>query len=53
MKLEIENAGVWHLNAIIWHLKCRHLVFMNLTPGVKLSPDKREQEKEEKNCVSI
>ena len=41
MKLEIENAGVWHL------------VFMNLTPGVKLSPDKREQEKEEKNCVSI
>ena len=28
MKLEIENAGVWHLNAIIWRL-----VFMKLTPG--------------------
>ena len=28
MKLEIENAGVWHC-------KCLHLVFMKFTPGCK------------------
>ena len=33
MKLEIENAGIWHLNAIIWCFKRRGLVFMKLTPG--------------------
>ena len=25
--------GNWHLNAIIWHFKRRHLVFMKWTPG--------------------
>ena len=29
MKLVLGN---WHLNAGIWHFKCRHLAFMKLTP---------------------
>ena len=33
MKLEIENTGVWCLNASIWAFKRRHLVFMKSTPG--------------------
>ena len=24
IELEIENAGVWHLNAGAWHFKRRH-----------------------------
>ena len=32
MKLEIENASVWHLNASVWAFKRRHLVFMKSTP---------------------
>ena len=34
MKLEIENAGILHLNASIWVFKRRHLVLMKSTPGV-------------------
>ena len=30
--LKVE-CHFWHLNAIIWHIKCWCLVFMNLTPG--------------------
>ena len=28
--------GNWHLNARIWHFKCRHLAFMKLTLGHKI-----------------
>ena len=30
MKLVLGN---WHLNARIWHLNCRRLAFIKLTPG--------------------
>ena len=37
MKFEIENAGVWHLNAFIWHLKHQQLVVMILTQVLTLA----------------
>ena len=33
MKLEIENAGVWLLNAGVLNTKLWHLTFMKWTPG--------------------
>ena len=30
MKLEIQNAAVWHLNGNCWQLKCLHFAFMKL-----------------------
>ena len=33
MKLGIENASIWHLNASIWAFKRRRLVFMKSTPA--------------------
>ena len=33
MKLLKVNCHCWHLNAIIWRIKCWRLVFMKLTPG--------------------
>ena len=34
LKMDIENAGVWHLNVSIWHLKIQHLAFKNLAFGI-------------------
>ena len=34
MKLEIENADVWRLNAKLWHLN-----FMKWTPGGFISQE--------------
>ena len=50
MKLEIENAGVWHLNASIWAFKHRGLLFMKSTPE-KLGKQRAVGVKKITNCV--